>query len=34
MLNFIAKDLQLYKIFNIMRVSFFCWHSVYRMAHC
>jgi len=27
-LNFIATDLQLYEIFNIMRVSCF-WHTVY-----
>jgi len=28
MLNFIAIDLQLYKIFKIMRVSFFLGHTV------
>ena len=28
MLNFIAIDLQLYKIYNIMQVPFF-WHRVY-----
>jgi len=29
MLNFIATDLQLYKIFKIMQVSFFGGHSVH-----
>jgi len=31
MLNFIAIDLQLYKIFKITRVLFF-WHTVYKIG--
>jgi len=29
MLNFIAKEIQLYKIFKITQVSFF-WHTLYK----